>query len=160
METENFSSQNSSLYKLDSIDKQLLKLLKKNAKLSSKELAAEIGLTLTPTYERVKRLENKGFIQSYTIKLNREKIGKNLRVLCNVSLKSHALEFLNAFEEKVVHLKEISSCFHIAGNFDYLLLIEVKDMNEYSIFLKEKLATIPHIAQVQSSFVMKTMKEE
>jgi Lrp/AsnC family transcriptional regulator, leucine-responsive regulatory protein len=160
METENFSSQNSSSYKLDSIDKQLLKLLKSNSKLNSKELAAEVGLTLTPTYERVKRLENKGFIKSYTIKLDREKIGKNLRVLCNVSLKSHALEFLNAFEEKVVQLKEISSCFHIAGNFDYLLLIEVKDMNEYSVFLKEKLATIPHIAQVQSSFVMKTMKEE
>jgi Lrp/AsnC family leucine-responsive transcriptional regulator len=158
METEIFSSYNS--YKLDSLDKKILKLLKNNAKLSSKELAAEIGLTLTPTYERVKRLENNGFIKSYTIKIDKEKIGKNLRVLCNVSLKSHALEFLNTFEEKVVKLKEISSCFHIAGNFDYLLLIEVKDMEEYSVFLKEKLASIPHIAQVQSSFVMKTLKEE
>jgi Lrp/AsnC family leucine-responsive transcriptional regulator len=160
MEIENFSSENPSSYKLDSIDKHLLRLLKKNSKLSSKELAAEIGLSLTPTYERVKRLENKGFIKTYTIKINKEKVGKNLKVLCNVSLKSHALEFLNAFEEKVVKLKEISSCFHIAGNFDYLLLIEVKDMDEYSVFLKEKLASIPHIAQVQSSFVMKTLKEE
>jgi Lrp/AsnC family leucine-responsive transcriptional regulator len=158
METGNFSTSNS--YKLDALDKKILNLLKKNAKLSSKELAAEIGLTLTPTYERVKRLETNGFIKSYTIKIDKEKIGKNLRVLCNVSLKSHALEFLNAFEGKVVKLNEISSCFHIAGNFDYLLLIEVKDMDEYSVFLKEKLATIPHIAQVQSSFVMKTMKED
>ncbi len=160
METENFSEGNQSNYKLDTLDKKILNLLQKNAKLNSKELASEIGLTLTPTYERVKRLESKGFIKSYTIKINKEKIGKNLKVLCNISLKSHSVEFLNAFESSVVKLKEISSCYHIAGNFDYLLLIEVKDMNEYSDFLKEKLASIPHIATVQSSFVMKTMKEE
>ena len=160
METENFSEGNQSNYKLDTLDKKILNLLQKNAKLNSKELASEIGLTLTPTYERVKRLESKGFIKSYTIKINKEKIGKNLKVLCNISLKSHSVEFLNAFESSVVKLKEISSCYHIAGNFDYLLLIEVKDMNEYSEFLKEKLASIPHIATVQSSFVMKTMKEE
>jgi Lrp/AsnC family leucine-responsive transcriptional regulator len=160
METENFSEGNQLNYKLDTLDKKILTLLKSNAKLNSKELASEIGLTLTPTYERVKRLESKGFIQSYTIKINKEKIGKNLKVLCNISLKSHSVEFLNAFESSVVKLKEISSCYHIAGNFDYLLLIEVKDMNEYSDFLKEKLASIPHIATVQSSFVMKTMKED
>jgi Lrp/AsnC family transcriptional regulator, leucine-responsive regulatory protein len=147
-------------YKLDAIDFSLLSLLKQNGKLSSKELAAETGLTITPVYERVKRLEKQKIILGYHARINKVKIGKNLKVLCNVSLKSHALEYLNQFEEKVVDLKEISSCFHIAGNFDYLLVIEVKDMDEYANFLKEKLANIPHIGTVQSSFIMKTLKED
>jgi Lrp/AsnC family transcriptional regulator, leucine-responsive regulatory protein len=156
METENIFSE----YKLDKIDYQLLNLLKRNGKLSSKELAASTGLTITPIYERVKRLEKLNFIEGYQAKINKSKTGKNLRVLCSISLKSHALEFLSKFEDEIIHLKEISSCYHIAGNYDYLLIIEVKDMNEYSDFLKEKLAKIPHIGTVQSSFVMKTLKED
>jgi Lrp/AsnC family leucine-responsive transcriptional regulator len=156
METE----KNDTEYKLDSIDKQILQLLKKDGKLSSKEIANQIGLTITPIYERVKRLEKFNFISGYQAMLNKEKTGKNLRVLCNISLKSHAVDYLNLFESSIVLLKEISSCYHIAGNFDYLLLIEVYDMNEYSTFLKEKLAKIPHIATVQSSFIMKTLKED
>ena len=103
MQTEN----NFSDYKLDGIDRQLLKLLKRDGKLSSKELANETGLTITPVYERVKRLEKLNFIEGYVAKINKEKTGKNLRVLCNVSLKSHALEFLNKFEQEIIHLKEI-----------------------------------------------------
>jgi Lrp/AsnC family leucine-responsive transcriptional regulator len=154
------NEKNSDSYELDAIDKKLLALLKENAKSNSKELAAEVGLTLTPTYERVKRLENKGFIESYTIRIAKDKIGKNLRVLCNLSLKSHSADLLQNFEESVIKLEEVNACYHIAGNFDYLLLIEVESMEEYSTFLKEKLASIPHIATVQSSFIMNTMKED
>jgi DNA-binding Lrp family transcriptional regulator len=68
------------------------------------------------------------------------------------------LDLLVGFEDEVVHLSEVSACYHIAGNYDYLLSIEVKDMDEYQLFLKEKLASIPNIANVQSSFVMSTLK--
>ncbi|MES2588504.1 MAG: Lrp/AsnC family transcriptional regulator [Bacteroidota bacterium] len=154
METENIS------YTLDTIDKKIIEILKGNGKINHKELASLVGLTITPTYERVKRLESKGIIIGYQAKINKEKTGKNLKVMCQLSLKSHSKDLLESFENAIVKLKEITSCYHIAGNFDYLLLIEVKDMNEYSEFLKEKLASIPHIATVQSSFIMKTMKEE
>jgi Lrp/AsnC family leucine-responsive transcriptional regulator len=90
--------------------------------------------------------------------LDKKKIDKGLLVLCQVSLKSHNLDLLLGFEDEIVHLHEVNSCYHIAGNYDYLLSIEVKDMDEYQDFLKQKLASIPNIANVQSSFVMSTLK--
>ncbi len=156
MEKENYPFE----YQLDVIDDQILALLHKNAKLGSKEIAAKVGLTVTPTYERIRRLEKRGFIKGYVAILDKRKQGKNLQVLCNIQLKSHHAEVLNLFESEVIKLEEVNSCYHIAGNFDYLLVIEMKDMDEYAHFLKEKLATIPHITTVQSSFVMRTLKEE
>ncbi|HNR85380.1 MAG TPA: Lrp/AsnC family transcriptional regulator [Taishania sp.] len=145
---------------LDAIDQQILLLLKSNAKLGTKEIAAQIGLTTTPTYERIRRLEKRGIIKSYTAIIDKKKQGLTLSVLCNVQLKSHAAEYLEEFEQAIIQLDEVTDCFHIAGNFDYLLKIYIKDMDSYAVFVKEKLAVIPHIATVQSSFVMRTLKEE
>ena len=147
-------------YQIDEIDSKILELIKRNAKLGTKEIASQIGLTVSPTYERVRRLEKKGIIKSYIAVIDKKKQGYALSVLCNVQLKSHAAEFLDEFEEKIIHLEEVTDCFHIAGNFDYLLKVKIKDMDSYAVFVKEKLAVIPHIATVQSSFVMRTLKEE
>lgn len=143
---------------LDDLDKKIIVLLEKNAKMGNKEIAAEIGLSVTPTFERIKRLERNGVIKGYTAIVDKRKIGKGLKVICQVSLKAHNLDLLLGFEDEIVHLKEVSACYHIAGNYDYLLSIEVRDMDEYQRFLKEKLASIPNIANVQSSFVMSTLK--
>ena len=142
----------------DDLDRKIISLLRENAKLGNKEIAAEIGLSVTPTFERIKRLERQGIIQKYVAVLDKKKIGKGLHVFCQVSLKAHNLNLLLGFEEEVVHLMEVSACYHIAGNYDYLLSIEVRDMDEYQLFLKEKLASIPNIANVQSSFVMSAIK--
>ncbi len=149
---------NSTHIALDKIDRRLLDLLKENAKLSNKEIAHEIGLTVTPTFERIKRLERNGVITGYTINVDKKKIGKGLKVICQVSLRAHNLDLLQGFEDQIIHLSEVSACYHIAGDYDYLLSIEVMDMDEYQHFLKEKLASIPNIANVQSSFVLSTMK--
>jgi DNA-binding Lrp family transcriptional regulator len=143
---------------LDTIDLQILDLLSKNGKLGNKEIAAAIGLSTTPTFERVKRLEKKGIIKGYVAILDKKKIGKGLKVFCQVSLKSHNAEIIDGFEKEIVHLSEISACYHIAGDFDYSLFIEVSDMDEYQQFLKQKLANIPNIANVQTAFVMSTLK--
>ena len=143
---------------LDAIDLQILDLLSKNGKLGNKEIAAAIGLSTTPTFERVKRLEKKGIIKGYVAILDKKKIGKGLKVFCQVSLKSHNAEIIDGFEAEIVHLSEISACYHIAGDFDYSLFIEVADMDEYQQFLKQKLANIPNIANVQTAFVMSTLK--
>ena len=145
-------------YQLDNLDKQIIKLLSENAKLSNKEIASKIGLTVTPTFERIKRLERIGLIQGYTVVLNKKMIGKGLKVQCLVSLKEHHLDLLKSFESKIVHFDEVSECYHIAGDYDYILVIEVGDMEEYQHFLKEKLASIPSISNVQSSFVMSNIK--
>ena len=143
---------------LDAIDLQILDLLSKNGKLGNKEIAAVIGLSTTPTFERVKRLEKKGIIKGYVAILDKKKIGKGLKVFCQVSLKSHNAEIIDGFEAEIVHLSEVSACYHIAGDFDYSLFIEVADMDEYQQFLKQKLANIPNIANVQTAFVMSTLK--
>ena len=143
---------------LDAIDLQILDLLTKNGKLGNKEIAAVIGLSTTPTFERIKRLERKGIIKGYTAILDKKKIGKGLKVFCQVSLKSHNAEIIDGFEAEIVHLSEVSACYHIAGDFDYSLFIEVSDMDEYQHFLKQKLSNIPNIANVQTAFVMSTLK--
>jgi DNA-binding Lrp family transcriptional regulator len=143
---------------LDQIDKKILSILSTNSKMGNKEIAAEIGLSVTPTFERIKRLERHGVIKNYVAILDKKKIDKGLHVLCQVSLKAHNLDLLLGFEDEIIHLNEVNSCYHIAGNYDYLLSIEVKDMDEYQDFLKQKLASIPNIANVQSSFVMSTLK--
>lgn len=145
-------------YKLDEIDNAILEILQENSKLGIKEVAIQIGLTVTPTYERIKRLERVGIIQGYSVRLNKSKIGKGLSVFCMVSLKEHNLELLEVFEKKIGSLSEVASCCHIAGDYDYIMLIEVADMNEYETFLKYKLASIPSISNVQSSFVMSEIK--
>ncbi|MDG1147185.1 MAG: Lrp/AsnC family transcriptional regulator [Crocinitomicaceae bacterium] len=145
--------------KLDSIDTAILEILKENSKVGTKEIALQVGLTVTPTYERIKRLERSGVITGYTTCLNKKLIGKGLQVFCQVSLKGHSLDLLESFEKMVVSFEEVSTCYHIAGDHDYALLIEVSDMSEYEAFLKQRLATVPSIMNVQSSFVMSAIKE-
>ena len=109
---------------LDKIDKKILSILSSNSKLGNKEIAAEIGLSITPTFERIKRLERHGVIKNYVAILDKKKIDKGLHVLCQVSLKAHNLDLLLGFEDKIVHLHEVNSCYHIAGNYDYLLCVD------------------------------------
>lgn len=147
-------------FQLDSTDLAILKLLKQNAKLGTKEIAVHIGLSITATYERVRRLERKEIIKNYITLVDKRKMGIQLSVLCNVQLKSHATAFLEEFETAVVTLPEVINIYHIAGNYDYLLMIDIKDMDSYAEFMKTKLSAIPHISTVQSSFIMRQIKHE
>lgn len=146
-------------YEMDSIDVKLLALLQVNGKLNTKELAEQIGLTTTPTFERIKRLERNGIIKGYQAILNKKKVGKGLQVVCRVSLNGHHLKDIDSFEKEIILLDEIQSCYHIAGDFDYSLFVEVKDIEAYHHFLKYRLASIPNIDHVQSSFVLNCIKE-
>jgi Lrp/AsnC family transcriptional regulator, leucine-responsive regulatory protein len=143
---------------LDEIDKQILKALQKNARITTKKLSSDLKLSQTPIYERIKRLEREGFINNYVAILNKEKIGKPMVTYCSVQLKEHAKPFLKQFEEEVVRFEEVVECFYIAGNFDYLLRVIVKDIAEYQNFLVNKLAALENIQNVQSMFVMTEVK--
>lgn len=140
--------------KLDLIDQAIIECLQENAKQSVKQIASQVGLSVTPTFERIKRLERTGVIDRYTVELDRKKIGRGLCVFCHVTLREHKLELLEGFEKKVVGLKQVEQCFHVAGDHDYLLFISVSDMEEYEHFLKNELTAIPSIANVHSSFVL------
>ncbi|RAJ36964.1 Lrp/AsnC family transcriptional regulator [Pedobacter cryoconitis] len=144
----------------DPVDKKILKVLQADARLNTKQIAGKIGLTVTPTYERLKKIEQSGVVKEYVALLDREKIGKTIVAFINVSLQLHSKPLINVFERAIVKVPEVMECFHVAGNFDYLLKVVVKDMNSYQNFLSNKLATIENIAHVQSSFVMTEIKHQ
>ena len=143
---------------LDDIDKTILNLLQEDAKMNVKEVAGKIGLSVTPTYERIKRLEKNNIIVNYVAVLNKKKIGKKLEVLCNVSLSSHSKEKIKQFEKEVILIDEVMDCYHVTGDADYLLKIVVSDIDEYQVFLRDKLAVLENVINVRSVFVMTNVK--
>lgn len=143
---------------LDAIDKRILQLLQADAKTTIKEMAHHLNMTKTPIFERIKRLEREGFIKGYTALVDRQKVGLTMVIFCTVSLKVHHAEFLERFEADVMHLPEVMECYHIAGMFDYLLKVVVRDMEVYRHFVSKKLAALENIGKVQSSFVMTELR--
>ena len=144
---------------IDKIDVSLLNLLQSNTKLNTKELAQKVGLSITPTYERIKRLEKEGYIKQYVAILDRKLIDKNLMVISFVSLILHSNDMQIEFEKSVIEYPEVIECFHVTGSYDYQLKVIVSDMEEYQAFIKNKLSSINNIANVQSSFVMSSLKD-
>ena len=145
---------------LDKTDIRLLELLQADARLTIKELADKLGKTVTPVYERKRRLENEGFITRYTAMVDKNKIGKGLVAFTNVQLKQHAQGFLLGFEKAIVKFEEVMECYHMTGMYDYLLKVAVTDMAAYQDFIVNKLARLTDIGTVQSSFVMTEVKFE
>lgn len=142
----------------DETDKRILKLLQQDARLSAKEIADRIGLTVTPTYERIRKIERSGLIRQVVALLDRTQLEKKTIAYCNVSLQLHSLRVIQNFEKAVKKMPEVMECYHITGNYDYLLKVAVADMNEYQQFLTQRLAVIENIAQVHSNFVMTDVK--
>jgi Lrp/AsnC family transcriptional regulator, leucine-responsive regulatory protein len=146
--------------KLNEIDRRLLDLLQSDAKLTNKELAAQLGLSITPIYERIKRLEAQGVIRKYVALVDKVKVGKGLTVICMVQLSRHAAEVLQKFEQEIQAFPEVLECFHVAGEYDYLLKVVVSDMEEYQRFITKGIATLQNVSNVHSTFVMKEIKSD
>ncbi len=145
---------------MDSIDKKIMMLLQQDAKQNTKEIAEKVGLSVSPTFERIKKLEQKGYIKGYVALLDADKIGKSISVYCQVTLAVHSRELIDEFKAHILVLAEVNGCFHVSGNYDYLLKVSVNDMNEYQKFIIEKLSVIKGISNVQSSFVMEEIKND
>ncbi|WP_027418879.1 Lrp/AsnC family transcriptional regulator [Crocinitomix catalasitica] len=144
---------------LDNIDKQLLRFLQQDSSMTIKQLAFELKLTTTPVYERIKRLEKSGIIEGYRATINPAKVGLELSVLIHISLKEHAKALLVNFEKQINLLDEVTECYHVTGEHDYLLKAYIPNMEGYRDFLTNKLAKIPNIVNVHSSFVVSQIKQ-
>lgn len=142
----------------DVIDKQLLSLVQEDAKRTNKEYANILGLSTTAVYERIKRLEKTGVIRKYTALLDKGKIKKSFQVLCHVQLTQHVEKNVLQFEREVLKLDEVSECYHISGEYDYILKVHVSDMEDYRQFMVSKLTAISNIGSTQSSFVINEVK--
>ena len=149
---------NFSAHDLDAIDWKLLEILQENGKITTKEIAKLVNLSPTPVYERIKRLEKDGFIKKYVALVEADKVGKSLTVFCNVTLKEHTREIGNQFVKDIIALHEVSECYNISGDYDFMLKIMVRDMKHYQEFVINDLGAINNIGSAHSTFVMGVIK--
>ncbi len=149
---------NKSSHTLDDIDFKILSLLQTDAKLTNKQIAAKVHLSPTPIFERIKRLEKNGFIKKYMAIVDAEKLGRSLIVFCNVNLKEHTKEIGNKFVKDITSLKEVTECYNISGDYDFLMKVIVRDMKHYQDFVINKLGLIENIGSAHSTFVMGEIK--
>lgn len=143
---------------LDATDRKLLMLLQQDAKQTTKALSNQLGLSVTAVYERIRKLEREGIIGRYVALIGREKVGKGFVVFCHVKLIQHTREFVTRFEKQVRSLSEVLECYHVSGDYDYILKVVVADMNAYREFLITKLTTLEHIGSTHSTFMMGEVK--
>lgn len=146
------------IHELDAIDIQILRILQDNSRLTTKELAQKIHLSVTPTYERQRRLERMGYIKGYVAVLDANKMERGFMVFCNVSMKQINKQIANNFCVTVGTWNEVTECYNISGDGDYLLKVCVSSMQKYQQFILDKLGDFPYISRVRSFFVMDTLK--
>lgn len=139
---------------MDNTDIKILSMLQEDGRLTHKQIAIELNLTITPIYERVKRLEREGYIKKYVAVLDENKLKRSLTAFTHISLKEHAKKYIKEFEHEIKKIDAVLECYHIAGQFDFLLKIVVEDMKAYQTVVIDQLASMDNIANVNSSFVM------
>ena len=145
---------------LDQTDLKILRILQQNARLTNKELAAQVNLSTTPVFERLKRLERNGYIKKYVAVLDAEKLNRGFIVFCNVKMRRLSKEIARDFMERMLNIPEVTECYNISGQFDYMLKIHAPDMRYYQEFVLNQLCTIENLGSLESTFVMDTVKLE
>ena len=134
--------------KIDKVDLQILRTLQGNARLTLKELAAQVSLSSTPVFERLKRLENEGYIKKYIAILDAEKLNQGFVVFCNVKLSRINQEIATEFTRIIQDIPEVTECYNISGSFDYLLKIHAPNMKYYQEFILNVLGSIESLGSI------------
>ena len=143
---------------LDAIDKKILELVQNDSKKTTKELSIKLNLSVTAVYERVRKLEREGIIEKYVAIVNKSKVEKGFLVFCHLKLIQHSRDYIQIFEKEVAQLSEVVECYHVSGDYDYILKIVVKDMEAYRQFLINKLTSLSHIGSTHSTFMIDEIK--
>ncbi len=145
--------------RLDKIDTKILSLLQENSNRTTKSIANELGMTTTPIFERIKKLEKEGYIKKYVAVLNHKKIGLKQTVFIGITLQGHTRSYLEKFVKQINNFPEVIECHRVSGNFDYLLKLVVEDIEAYETFIISKLTLLPYLGNVQSLITLSTGKE-
>lgn len=144
--------------KFDVVDRKLLELLQFDSKQTNKELSNKLNLSVTAVYERIKKLEREGIINRYVALINKENVQKSFVAFCQIKLVQHTQEYVVKFEREVAKLSEVMECYHISGDYDYLLKVLVKDMEAFREFMVNRLTKIDHIGSTHSTFMISEVK--
>lgn len=147
-------------YQPDKIDLKILKLLQENGRITNLQIATSIGLSPAPTLERVRKLENSGYIKSYHAFVDEEKLGLGIKSFIQISLNFHTDNAIPAFVEAVKNIPEVTECHHVTGNCDFILKVYVKDIKAYETVIMEKISKIPYVKTFQTMMIMSTSKKE
>lgn len=142
---------------IDKTDLKILKELAGDGRMAWSALGERIGLSLTPTLRRVRRLEEDGYIQGYTAKLDEGRLAGRMSVFVSVTLTTQSEETIARFEEQIAVAPEVMSCFLMSGDADYNLRVVVPDLDAYHHFLTRTLTRIPGVAHIKSSFALKAV---
>jgi len=144
--------------RLDRIDRKLLARLQQDGRVPVSQLAREVNLTVTPTLERVRRLEADGYIEGYFARLSASKLGLGLLAYVEVSLDRTTPDAFERFKQVMLAHDEVMECHMVAGGFDYLLKVRVPDMESYRRFLGDRIASVRGVQQTHTYFVMEEVK--
>ena len=143
---------------LDRYDLHILKILQNDSSISMQDLGAEIGLSHTPCWRRVKKLEEHGIIIKQVALLNSKNLDLDVNVFVHVTLRQHHENALNRFEEAVSQLTEVVECYTVSGETDFLLRVVVKDVEAYEKLLKGTLLQLPEVGNLSSTFALRQVK--
>ncbi|MGF1555588.1 Lrp/AsnC family transcriptional regulator [Paucihalobacter sp.] len=146
-------------YQLDKVDIQILKMLQKDSNRTTKSIAAQLDMSTSPIFERIKKLEKEGYIKKYVAVLDNKKIGLKLTVFIGITLQGHTRSYLEKFVKEINNFPEVVECHRVSGNFDYLLKLIVEDIEAYETFIITKLTLLPYLGNVQSLITLSTGKE-
>lgn len=138
---------------------ELLRQLQKNMRFDITDLTEKLNMSRTSVYDKIKKLENEGYIKAYVALIDQRKVGLKFSVIVNVSLNSQRIEYVDEFLERISDLDEVIEAYVTGGVFDVILKVIVKDPDAYNDFVAKKLSAIPQISKIQSSFVMRYIKQ-
>jgi Lrp/AsnC family leucine-responsive transcriptional regulator len=144
---------------VDKFDLAILKVLQGDARASLQDISKRVGLSPTPCWNRIRKMEADGVIQGYTARIDPAAIGFTETVIVQVTLESHTDETLYDFGNSLEQIPEVLEAYLVSGDYDYYIRIAVKDTRDYERLLRERLYRIPGIRHSKSSFVLRTLKE-
>lgn len=143
---------------LDEYDRKILRALQKNADYSMAELGNLIGLSHTPCWRRLKRLEAEGLIRGKVTLLDAKLLNLNVTVHAYITIKHHDADSLEAFEQSILKIPEVVECYSSSGDKDYVLRVVVQSVEHYERLMKETLIHLPNIGSINSAFALKQVK--
>jgi Lrp/AsnC family transcriptional regulator, leucine-responsive regulatory protein len=144
---------------LDIIDKNILREIQRDGRLSIVELAERVNLSKTPCLKRLRRLEREGYIRGYNAVLDAKKLSYGHLVFVQVTLANTTLQKLEDFNRAVQLIPQVLSCHMMSGGYDYLLKVRTRDMDEYRILMGEVLSALPSVGQTSTFAVMEEVKD-
>jgi Lrp/AsnC family leucine-responsive transcriptional regulator len=145
--------------RLDDVDLHILRLLQQDGRMTNADLARTVGLSPPSVLQRVRKLEETGVIRGYATILDQEKMGFGLTVLAQISLALHQEAPIERFRRAIADIPEVLECYHVSGEFDFLLKIVVEDMKGYEALVRNKLSKIKGLGKIQSCFALATTKQ-